>query len=408
MSDSHNAIVAGVVVDQTAKIRQEGLTTAATAALGHKLSVTFWALGVLLIFGLVVTIAEVRAHYAAALLWALASLVVGIIGGFLFAIPRVPRSSISAKDPANTSTTSEMSSQSGIGADGGFGLGINTNLEEISDWLTKILVGVGLMQLRILPDAVRGIGYYVGQGLGANLETVASGIVIYFLGLGFLGGYLLTRMFVGPAFRLADQATRSGLEERIEQTRALAVALQDNSVINSDIGTAVGELNKPDKPPARIEQLIVTLREHLKTAPLHRKLNITLARLYAEGQRNFDESIRLLYEFIDNKKSAKQEKDRDTADAFFNIACYYSQKLEGKSGDIRNEIEDRGINAIKKSLDILPQNAYDVAVDKDLVELLKSSRLQELLQKVKSKVPKPGEDKPEPINTAPEIRPEKA
>ena len=389
MNASNTSMLSQVAVDQTTTRHEEGLSTGQQERLQRNLSLTCWALSVLLIVGLGVTIAEVRSQFAAALLWALACLAVGSIGGFLFAIPRVPRSSTPGKVAENSTSSSETSVTSRT-VEHGFGLGINTNLEEISDWLTKILVGVGLIQLRTLPDNVRRVGNFVGQGLGVNQQSVASGIVIYFLGLGFLGGYLLTRMFLGPAFRLADQATTSGLEEKLEETHALAVAAQAASqaadkqgAVNSDLETAVGELNKPDHPPARIDQLIVTLQEHRKAAPLHRKLNIVLARLYGEGKRNFDDAIRVLQEFIDQKRSAHQEKDADTADAFFNIACYYSQKMEEATADIRNKLEDEGINAIKSSLEILPQNAADVLVDRDLTELRKSSRLQELLKSVK-------------------------
>jgi len=40
-------------------------------------------------------------------------------------------------------------------ANGQPGYSGNTNLEQISDWLTKILVGVGLTQLREIPGQVQ-------------------------------------------------------------------------------------------------------------------------------------------------------------------------------------------------------------------------------------------------------------
>lgn len=64
------------------------------------------------------------------LLLALASVMVGVLVGFLFGIPR-------ALQNAGTG-----------GAEAGWGrYSTNTNLEQISDWLTKILVGVGLVEL---------------------------------------------------------------------------------------------------------------------------------------------------------------------------------------------------------------------------------------------------------------------
>ena len=79
------------------------------------------------------------------MLWALACLASGGIIGFLFGIPRVlqdinaptimPKNNEEDKDSANTSKSS-------------YRMQVNTNLEQISDWLTKIIVGVGLIELR--------------------------------------------------------------------------------------------------------------------------------------------------------------------------------------------------------------------------------------------------------------------
>jgi hypothetical protein len=52
----------------------------------------------------------------------------------------------------------------------------NTNLEQISDWLTKILVGVGLTQLGRVGGALDAIGVSVGPLLGdsAAASTFAA------------------------------------------------------------------------------------------------------------------------------------------------------------------------------------------------------------------------------------------
>ncbi|MFO0126287.1 MAG: hypothetical protein ACK54J_03520, partial [Pseudanabaena sp.] len=59
-----------------------------------------------------------------------ASFVLGFLIGFLFGVPRT----VESNDPTLT-----KNSQTRVHA--------NTNLEQISDWLTKILVGVGLTQI---------------------------------------------------------------------------------------------------------------------------------------------------------------------------------------------------------------------------------------------------------------------
>jgi hypothetical protein len=79
---------------------------------------------------------------------------------------------------------------------------VNTNLEQISDWLTKIIVGVSLVNSeqvgRTILMAAREMSYAIGGGpVGVS---VALAILVYFGVLGLLGGYLLTRLFLQPAF----------------------------------------------------------------------------------------------------------------------------------------------------------------------------------------------------------------
>lgn len=84
---------------------------------------------------------------------AAASVLVGGLFGFLFGIPRTseqpPRpvlppasaDSNNAEDPGSAQDTIRQRDYQP-----------NTNLEQISDWLTKILVGVGLIQIKQIGD----------------------------------------------------------------------------------------------------------------------------------------------------------------------------------------------------------------------------------------------------------------
>jgi hypothetical protein len=78
-----------------------------------------------------------------------ASLIVGTVLGFIFGIPR------------SLSSTSAAIAQNVIagGSPQSSALNVlpNTNLEQLSDWLTKILVGVGLTQITQLPPYLQGL-----------------------------------------------------------------------------------------------------------------------------------------------------------------------------------------------------------------------------------------------------------
>ena len=75
---------------------------------------------------------------------------------------------------------------------------ISTNLEQISEWLTKVIVGAGLAQLASLPTSLANFAAYANPRLGnfKNGEIFAIGILIYFLTCGFLSGYLFTKLYL--------------------------------------------------------------------------------------------------------------------------------------------------------------------------------------------------------------------
>lgn len=96
----------------------------------------------------------------------------------------------------------------------------NTNLQQISDWLTKILVGVGLTQLGSLPEVLKRYAAYAVPGLGnyANSGIFAVGLLIYYLTFGFLSGFLLTKLYLAGAIRKAEKETLAEKLARVEQT----------------------------------------------------------------------------------------------------------------------------------------------------------------------------------------------
>jgi hypothetical protein len=128
--------------------------------------------------------------------WSLACVAAGFGAGFLFGIPK----SVARSDDAADGKPSMIRNQSG--------LRVNTNLEDISDWLTKVLVGATLTQVAKIPGAVRNASAFMAGGDGDKLGmSMYAAILIYFSLLGFLAGYILTRLFFGRAFAIADQET---------------------------------------------------------------------------------------------------------------------------------------------------------------------------------------------------------
>jgi hypothetical protein len=152
-----------------------------------------------------------------------AALATGALFGFLFAIPRTREAAVVAAQGAAQGADPLAVRQAVLSA--------NTNLERVSDWLTTLLLGATLVQLRPIVDWVAGLGDNIENNPEQAITTV---VVIYFLVLGFLGTYLVTRLYLTYALERtlymlsggapAVDATRKALED--------AVAARDNKQID--------------------------------------------------------------------------------------------------------------------------------------------------------------------------------
>jgi hypothetical protein len=113
----------------------------------------------------------------------------------------------------------------------------NTNLEQVSDWLTKIIVGVGLVQIgRALPALAR-----LGTNLKAPLGGLASspafglGLSLSYLALGFLFLYLWARERFPRELQLA--ATIQVQLARTESARSDALIVVNHQLSSLKGGT---------------------------------------------------------------------------------------------------------------------------------------------------------------------------
>jgi hypothetical protein len=116
------------------------------------------------------------------MLTAIAALVVGCLIGFLFGIPRVVSSG-----QARLGSSSEYAPSS--------------NLSEVSDWLTKLLLGAGLVQLTHLGAPIGSLINHIAAALHtsaayAGAAKVTAGTILFgYVAIGLLDGYVVTTMW---------------------------------------------------------------------------------------------------------------------------------------------------------------------------------------------------------------------
>ncbi|MFD9124639.1 hypothetical protein [Kitasatospora sp. NPDC059571] len=177
--------------------------------------------------------------------------------GFLFGIPRLLTSGAAAH-PDDRSATSTAS------------YAPNTNLEQVSDWLTKILLGAGLTQIGTLPHRLRELGAELAPALGdgPGAAGIAAAVAVYFTVAGFLSGWLVTRLLLARALSAADRQT---LADSVNQTVIAAGSLDfspaqvrelfDTGVEGLRVQALALVQGRPD--PALVDLVVSAIDRHL-------------------------------------------------------------------------------------------------------------------------------------------------
>jgi hypothetical protein len=194
-----------------------------------------------------------------ALLWAVACFAAGSCLGFLFGIPRAAHSQPPHPDRQP----------------------VSTNLIEISDWLTKIIVGLGLINLKELPQLVGRLA----EPLAASISGVASresnsataaAIVVAFVAMGFLFGYLFTRLHLASAFGQADAKANGGPRQTAPAAPGAMASLQESVAALADKVSHF--VSAPSAEPA-------SQPAHLAALPYEKQL-LRLAKEYDDSPSN--------------------------------------------------------------------------------------------------------------------------
>jgi len=240
---------------------------------------------------------------ALSIVFACASTVCGWLLGLLFGIPRTlsrptspPPAPRQGAAPGQASPDATPTSR------------VNTNLEDISDWLTKTLVGVGLTQLYFVPhylwqaaEKINNAGFkWDGSG-----QLLAIALFLYFAPGGFWLGYIGTRTILtklfdsidGPSPGDVNTTRKEGLkidaQGRITESTDPAVKSADAALLTVPIYavnssrdlTAVGMARARHND---LESAAVALQEANRADPADPVAKQALATVYAAQRRGSD------------------------------------------------------------------------------------------------------------------------
>ena len=145
--------------------------------------------------------------------------------GLLFGLPRSSNSDADVRPGEGVDVSSDGEPRGGrVRRQGGASRLYldNTNLEEVSDWLTKILIGIGLTQIVLLPGALASISTGLAPAFGATPDAalVVGSTIVMFVAMGFIYCYLWARLSMIQALTEEHLANDlEAIEHRQVQTK---------------------------------------------------------------------------------------------------------------------------------------------------------------------------------------------
>ncbi len=273
----------------------------------------------------------------------------------------------------------------------------NTNLEEVSDWLTKIIVGLGLVELKQLPIYLRTLAAFFGKLSGDEKSgDLFLMLAIFFLIVGFISSYVMTRLYLKILFaqtnkylsnrqvqvilRGAEQA-RQDAKESMQTAEAVKKEATETGVI-ARVNEARVLIARYSDSEEGLTRALAFIDQALKTSPGYVVALVekgrALKRLWLLRR-----DPALLQQAVDAVSRAREISADKFAPAVYNAACY--KALEGKTWD---EIRDD----LKKAFELNPSLKATAPTDGDLKQFWENTEFKALT--------KTEEEPPAPVGKA--------
>jgi hypothetical protein len=290
---------------------------------------------------------------------AFSSAIVGAFIGFIFGIPRTPAS----KDPDN--------------------IAANTNLEEISDWITKIIVGVSLVQLNQIGGGIVELGHTLANGLGNHPTSFVfsiSTMIFYFVG-GFFLGYLWSRIYLPKILRASLEEGR--LRQELSETKTKLIETKSQQDLQAEIRNEVDKIMLQSDPKytkeidseilgeEKLQKLIDSIIDNFNNKETSNLFGQIIATLYKIG---YYDVMNHLADQYKNKIDINYINWTDIALANLNLYntnpdITYKERMREAVTKVRKYISDYGVPyAIE---------LYFNAIDIKLAELNSDNQLAE-------------------------------
>jgi tetratricopeptide (TPR) repeat protein len=255
----------------------------------------------------------------------------------------------------------------------------NANLVEISDWLTKIIVGVGLVELHSIPGKLGEVSYYLASGLqptpsagvATSAESLFSGqaaglaILIFYSSLGFLLGYVWTMIYFQRdlKWQVKQLEQQKDTLQRLKQAADKIMPAKASVILPAEASVSANQLDKA----------LASIDEALKNDPNNGMAVMTKARILKRkasqsGQPERDKLLNQALTCADQAITLLPDK----GEPLYNKACY--QTLLDAKG-LKSEVLENLKSAFRLNPDLrhVAKDDHDLAPfkqDADFVKLI--------------------------------------
>jgi tetratricopeptide (TPR) repeat protein len=190
---------------------------------------------------------------------------------------------------------------------------LSTNLVDISDWLTKIIIGLGLIEIKKIPATLQSIGIYVQTKTSTqgSVAIFTASCLVYFSIFGLYYGYNYMRLFLSGQFKEADDNLLMN-QKKLSETK--------EELKNFDLS--------PNKVNEEAKEKVNAYNELLKSTKTEE--DYTFDDWYIKGvdaynRQDYNSSISNM-----NKAIEKDRKNKRVADAYLyvGLSFYYLKSYE--------------------------------------------------------------------------------
>ncbi|MGK7895742.1 MAG: hypothetical protein AB4372_19540 [Xenococcus sp. (in: cyanobacteria)] len=224
---------------------------------------------------------------------------------------------------------------------------MNTNLEDISDWLTKIIVGVTLTQIGPIIDNVDKLVTFLAEKSSTEgLKSFIFAVLVYFFVVGLVFGYLWARFKFASISQLIEKQTRQllAVSDEVQQVNQQIKKQSLREEMGAELQRLVNrQLTLKESPvaPNELQQTLEKVSSAMRTSIASRTIE-TRKQAWKTGNLSLIERTIPIFKALIDASGPDEKFDQTYAELGFALKDKEPHEFEQAKELINKAIEERG------------------------------------------------------------------